>query len=123
LVEASASSEPLAAIRRRFAASIAALSQAGEWIVASYTSEARAVAAGAVPFLALFGSVAGGWQMARAARAAQARIDAGDSDAFYPAKITTARFFADHLLAQAPSLASSVIDGARGTLALGEDQF
>lgn len=119
----SVNSEHLAAIRRRFAAAVNALSQAGEWMVASYPADARSAAAGAVPFLMLFGSVAGGWQMARAALAAQARIDAGDSDAFYPAKISTARFFADHLLTQAEGLASSVTDGASGTMALGEDQF
>jgi hypothetical protein len=38
----------------------------------------RAASAGAVPFLKLLGIVAGGWQMARAALIAQAKIDAGD---------------------------------------------
>jgi alkylation response protein AidB-like acyl-CoA dehydrogenase len=113
----------LASIGRRFADAVDALRRAGEWIVAREPGEARAVAAGAVPFLMLFGVVAGGWQMARAALAAQARIDAGDSDAFYPDKIVTARFFADHLLTQAEGLASAVTDGATGTLALDDDRF
>ncbi len=113
----------LAAIRRRFAAGVDALTSAGEWIVATYAADVRAASASAVPFLTLFGIVAGGWQMARAALVAQARIDAGDSDPFYPAKIATARFFADHLLSQADGLASSVTDGAAGVMALAEEQF
>ena len=76
-----------------------------------------------MPFLTLFGIVAGGWQMARAALVAQQKIAAGDSDPFYPAKIVTARYFADHLLNQAEGLASSVTDGASGVMALPEEQF
>ncbi|MDA0189657.1 MAG: acyl-CoA dehydrogenase, partial [Proteobacteria bacterium] len=71
--------EDFAAIRRRLAAGIDALARAGEWIVATYGQDVRAASAGAVPFLRLFGTVAGGWQMARAALVAQARIAAGDT--------------------------------------------
>ncbi len=42
---------------------------------------------------------------------------------FWKAKIATARFFADHVLAQAPGLAASVVGGAAGTLALSVEQF
>jgi hypothetical protein len=94
-----------------------ALAEAGDWVVAAYERDVRAVAAGSVPFLMLLGYVAGGWQMARAALAAQARIDAGDADAFYAEKIVTARFYADHFLSQAAGLASSVRDGWVATLA------
>jgi alkylation response protein AidB-like acyl-CoA dehydrogenase len=114
---------PLAALHRRFAAAIEALAGAGDWLVATYGTDIRAASAGAVPFLTLFGIVAGGWQMARAALVAQARIDAGDADPFYPAKIITARYFADHQLTQAAGLASSVTDGASGVMALPEEQF
>jgi hypothetical protein len=71
----------------------------------------------------LFGIVAGGWQMTRAALVAQAKIDGGDNDPFFPAKIVTTRFFADHFLSQADGLASSVTDGAVGVMALAEDMF
>jgi hypothetical protein len=83
---------------RRFAAGVDALAAAGDWLVATYGVDVRAASAGAVPFLKLLGIVAGGWQMARAALIAQAKIDAGDSDPFYAAKIITARFYADHVL-------------------------
>ncbi|MBK8579412.1 MAG: acyl-CoA dehydrogenase C-terminal domain-containing protein [Candidatus Accumulibacter sp.] len=113
----------LAAIRSRFAAGVDALASAGEWLVATYGKDVRAASAGAVPFLTLLGIVAGGWQMVRAALISQEKIDAGDSDPFYPAKIVTARFYADHVLSQAAGLASSVTDGAEGVLALPEDMF
>ena len=83
----------LAAIRRRFAASFDALTKAGEWVVDNYSLDVRAVSASAVPFLMLFGVVAGAWQMAHAALVARSRIDAGDSDPFYSAKLITVRFF------------------------------
>ncbi|WP_186410348.1 acyl-CoA dehydrogenase, partial [Candidatus Propionivibrio aalborgensis] len=115
--------EHLVAIRRRLAAGVNALGKAGEWIVATHASDVHATSAGAVPFLMLFGIVAGGWQMARAALIAQSRIDAGNSDPFYQVKVVTARFFADHLLTRADGLADSVTEGAAGVMALAEDQF
>ncbi len=116
-------SEHLMAIRQRFSVGVDALTKAGEWLVANDGIDVRAASAGAVPFLRLFGIIAGGWQMARSAVIAQARIDAGDRDPFYPAKIVTARFFADHLMSQAEGLASTVMNGAAGVMALPEDQF
>jgi butyryl-CoA dehydrogenase len=84
----------------------------------------KAVHAGAVPFLKLTGIVCGGWQMARAALAAQASLAKGAGNvAFLKAKIGTARFFADHVLAQGPGLRDAVVQGAAGVLALAEEQF
>ena len=55
-----------------------------------------------MPYLKLWGIVAGGWQMARAALIAKARLDGGAEDFdFYRAKIGTARFYAEHILPQA----------------------
>jgi alkylation response protein AidB-like acyl-CoA dehydrogenase len=113
----------LVAIHRRFTRAIDALATAGEWLLATYSKDIRAASAGAVPFLTLFGIDAGGWQMARAALVAQAKIDAGEGDPFYAAKIVTARYFADHLMTPAEGLASSVSDGATGVMALAEDEF
>jgi len=120
---AARSGDDFVALQGRFTVAIDALAEAGEWLVANYGKDVRAASAGAVPFLMLLGVVAGGWQMARAALVAQTRIDAGDADPFYPAKIATARFYADHILSQAAGLASSVTDGAAGVLALPEDMF
>jgi alkylation response protein AidB-like acyl-CoA dehydrogenase len=102
---------------------IDALRQAGDHIVAGYGSEVRAVAVGAVPFLRLMGIVSGGWMMARAALVAKGKIAAGDADPFFPAKIATAHFYADHVLAAAPGLAQEVVQGGASALALDEAMF
>ncbi|MEF8766728.1 MAG: acyl-CoA dehydrogenase C-terminal domain-containing protein [Candidatus Accumulibacter phosphatis] len=120
---ASQAGSHFAALHSRLTAGIDALAAAGDWLVATYGVDIRAASAGAVPFLKLLGIVAGGWQMARAALIAQAKIDAGESDPFYAAKIITARFYADHVLSQAAGLASSISDGAEGVNALPEDMF
>ena len=113
----------LKAIGARLAVAVDALNRAGGWIVERFPVDVRAASASAVPFLRLFGVVAGGWQMARAALVAQARVDAGDGDPFYLAKVITARFYADHLLTQAEGLASTVVDGSGAVLAMPLDQY
>jgi hypothetical protein len=81
------------------------------------------VFAGSVPYLKLAGIVHGGWQMGRAALAANRLIAEHRDIAFAQAKIATARFFADHMLVSVPSLAASTVAGSTGTLALAEEQF
>ena len=113
-----------AAIRSSLAGGIQALSQAVDAVVANFAQDIKAASVAAVPMLKLFGTVAGGWQLARAALAAQRHLDAGDGDArFLAAKIGTARFYADHVLAQAGGLAHTVCHGAPGAMALDEQQF
>ncbi|MDA8259373.1 MAG: acyl-CoA dehydrogenase [Betaproteobacteria bacterium] len=112
-----------AAIAAALGRGIEALGQATDYIVANYGKDVRAVAAGAVPFLRLLGNVAGGWMMARAALVAQGRIAAGDADPFFPAKIATAWFYADCIMAAAPGLAQQVVQGGASVLALDEAMF
>ncbi|HVC54939.1 MAG TPA: acyl-CoA dehydrogenase [Stellaceae bacterium] len=63
-------------------------------------------AAGSAPYLALFGTVAGGWLTARLALA---RDRAGDRAT---ASSATARFYAEHFLARAPSYLPAIMGGA-----------
>jgi hypothetical protein len=121
---ATAPGDDLKAIRSRLAAGATAMGECVDWIVAHYGADVKAVHAGAVPFLKLAGIVCGGWQMARAALAAQRQLVEGSGEkGFLTAKIVTARFFADHVLAQAPGLRDAVVQGASGVLALSESQF
>jgi hypothetical protein len=113
----------LTMIGSRQLAAVDALERAVLWIVANFASDPKAVHASAVPFLHLFGIVAGGWQMGRAAVIARAKVAAGDGDPFWPAKLVTTRFFADHFLTQAAGLAESVIGGATGVLEMADDSF
>jgi alkylation response protein AidB-like acyl-CoA dehydrogenase len=113
-----------AVLRARLDAGRTAAAECVDWIVATYGNDVKAVHAGAVPFLRLMGSLCGGWQMARAALAAQAELAKGATDTgFLKAKIATARFFADHQLALVPGLRDSIVQGAAGVLALAEEQF
>jgi len=112
-----------AAIDAALGRGIDALQQATDYIVANYGKDVRAVAAGAVPFLRLMGIVSGGWMMARAALVAQRKIAAGDADPFFPAKIATAHFYADHVMAAAAGLAQEVVQGGASALALDEAMF
>ena len=110
------------ALRNQFAPGVQALADCVEFIVASSAKDPRPAFAGAVPFLKLMGIVAGGWQMGRAALAAERALQGGDRN-FLEAKIATARFYADHVLVQAPALRNTVVNGAAGVMALSEDQF
>jgi 3-(methylthio)propanoyl-CoA dehydrogenase len=78
---------------------------------------------GAVLFLMLFGTVAGGWQMARAALAAHAHVAAGRGDGFLRAKLATARFYADQVLTRASGLSQAVVGGAEGALAIDDENL
>jgi acyl-CoA dehydrogenase len=118
--------ETLSAVAARLRDGVAALEQAVQYLVTTFGADARKAAVGAVPFLELFGTVAGGWQTARAALAAQRLLAAGASGAeasFLQAKLGTARFYADHVLVKAPGLARTVVSGAEGALALSDEQF
>jgi hypothetical protein len=124
LAKIASGNEDLAAIRAALGAGIQAFEECVEWIVATFSTDIKAVHAGSVPHLMLTGIVTGGWQMARAAMIAQRRVAEGHADkSFYSAKIATARFYADHILSRAPGLRDSIVHGAKGVMALAEDQF
>jgi hypothetical protein len=103
---------------------VTALADAVDFVVSTCEADVRRPAVGAVPLLELFGVVAGGWQMARAALAARRRLAEGDSDvAFLTAKLLTARFYADHVLCRARGLCCAVVNGADAALAIDEEQL
>ena len=113
-----------AAIARQLADGSRALDEVVDFIVANIKGDVKGVFSGSVPYLKLAGIVLGGWQMGRAALAAQRKLEEGASDAqFYKAKIGTARFFADHILSQASGMRTAIVDGSAGVLALEVDQF
>jgi hypothetical protein len=65
-----------------------------------------------------------GWQMARALLAAEQLLAQGDADKpFLQAKIATARFYAEHILAKVPGVRDSIVEGADSVTALPVDAF
>jgi len=113
----------VSAARENLLHAIDGLAAATQWVVDTFPHNPQAVAAVSVPFLKLWGTVGGGWLMARAALIADAKAGTdGDTD-FYRAKIVTARFYAEHILPQAAGLTSAVTGGSSSVLALSEAQF
>ena len=116
--------ETFALMRASFTQAVDGLEAATRWLVEHYRQQPEAAAAVAVPYLKLFGTVAGGWLMARAALVAQDRLDAPGADrGFLEAKLATTRFYLEHLLPQAGALARTVTHGAASTLALAPAAF
>ncbi len=112
------------AMRGNLTEGIDSLEQATRWIVDTFPKDAKAVAAVSVPYLMLFGVVAGGWMMARAALVAQEQLRQPDADReFLEGKLATARFYAEHELPGAASLAREVTGGAASVLALDPAKF
>ncbi|MCP5220717.1 MAG: acyl-CoA dehydrogenase [Zoogloeaceae bacterium] len=99
-----------------------ALTEATEWLLSNYEAHPQAAAAGAVPFLKLAGTVAGGWLMARSALVAFERLRDAD-DGFYAAKLITARYFAEHVLPEANSYRDAIVNGSESVLAMHEALF
>ena len=54
---------------------------------------------------------------------AEDRLAAGEDAAFMRAKIATARFYAEHILARAPGLRDAIVEGADSVMALAEEAF
>ena len=114
----------LAVICAQLRLGVAALEEAGRFVLKQFSQQPAAVLAGAVPFLELAGIVCGGAQLGRAALVAARKLGAGEGDAnFLRAKIATARHFTEHCLTHAPGLRDTVLAGAAGLLAIADDQF
>ncbi len=121
---AAASDADLVAIAGEFAPALASLVAATEWVLAIYGADVRAASAGAVPYLKLWGVVAGGWQMARAALISHRHLEGGGVERdFYRTKLATARFYAEHILPQAQALERVICKGSASVLSLAAERF
>jgi len=119
-----AESADLSALAAPMRQGLDALDGATAWMVGMLGKDMRHAAAGAVDYLRLFGTVAGGWSMACAAIEAAKRLRQGDENAsFLKAKLLSARFYADTVLARAPALLHPIAHAGDTTMAFAEDQF
>ena len=95
-----------------------------DFIVQAAASDPNAAYAGSVPYLMLAGNVLAGWQLARSFLIAQEALSQGaDDSVFLHAKITTARFYADHILSKAPGVRDSIVEGADSVTEMALDAF
>ncbi|CAM3663620.1 acyl-CoA dehydrogenase [Polaromonas hydrogenivorans] len=111
------------AVAKRLKAARQAFVQVVEFVAANTRTSPNAVFAGSVPYLMLAGNVVAGWQLARSLLVAQEQLAQGVDTAFMQAKITTARFYADHLLTKAPGMRDSIVEGADSVNALALEAF
>ena len=119
-----ASGTPAAqAVAKRLAAARKALVDVIEFVAGGTKASPNAVFAGSVPYLMLAGNVVAGWQLARSLLVAEDLLQKGQDAAFMRAKITTAQFYAEHILVKAPGLRDSIVDGAASVTELALEAF
>lgn len=93
------------------------------FIAGQAKADPNAIYAGSVNYLMLAGNLMAGWQMARALLVAEREMAAGNDVAFMQSKITTARFYADHILTRVPGLRDAIVEGAPGVTEMALDAF
>jgi hypothetical protein len=111
------------AMAKRLAAARLAFIDVVNFVAGNTKAHPNDVFAGSVPYLMLAGNLMAGWQMGRAMLVAQEALARGEEVAFMQAKITTARFYADHILTQTPGLRDAIVEGAACVTALALDAF
>ncbi|MEN9437360.1 MAG: hypothetical protein RIR09_2015 [Pseudomonadota bacterium] len=111
------------AVAKRLAAARLAFLDVVAFVAGNTKSSPNAVFSGSVPYLMLAGNLMAGWQLARSLLVAQTQIAAGSEVAFMQAKVTTARFYADHMLTKASGMRDSIVEGADSVTALPLDAF
>ncbi len=94
-----------------------------DFVVANVKANPNAVFAGSVPYLMLAGNLVAGWQMGRALMVAEDKLAAGEDATFMTAKVATARFYGDHILARVASLRDTILNGGDSVSAMPLDAF
>ena len=116
-------SDAAKAMLKRLKAGRMAFLEVVDYVVAQGKPNPGAVFAGSVPYLMLAGNVVAGWQMARALMIAEDDLAKGKDADFMRAKVTTARFYADHILTRVPGLRDSIVDGAESVTSMALEAF
>ena len=122
VLQANGSADALA-MAKRLEAARAAFVEVVDFVAGNSKASPNAVYAGSVPYLMLAGNLMAGWQMGRSLLVAQAQLAAGVDTQFMQAKISTARFYGDHILTKVPGLRDSIVDGADAVTALALEAF
>ena len=122
--ELASSDAELAILRGGLARGLDALRDATNWILARTLDSQRDAASGAMNYLRLWGTVTGGWLMAKAALAATEDLRSGrGNEGFLRAKVLTARFYGEHILPRAESLRAATTAGSATLMAMDNEAF
>jgi len=111
--------EDLQAIAKNMIGAIYVLTEVSDWLAERRGKQPQDALAGSTPFLKLFGLTAGGHYLALGSRAAARRLetDSRESD-FYTARISLARFYANHILPLVHGLKQPCMAGAQSLYAV-----
>jgi len=120
LTEGLVADRRLSRLANGYSEAIAALETATDWLLSK--KDPNDVLAGATPFLRMFGTVVGGYYLARQALSAGEALGNGD-DPWFEAKIDTASFYLTQIMPQAAGLLSAVTGGADSLFAVAEEQL
>jgi len=101
----------------------AQLQEATFWLMQNGMQNPDNAGAASTDYLHLFGLTCTAYMWALSAEAAQARIEAGDSDPFYAQKLATGRFFLERILPDAGAHLAKLKTGAAAVMALEADAF
>jgi len=108
-----------AATRANLTAALDSLEAASTWLLGAIADDPNAGAAGASPYLRMFGMTVGGYLIAKGGLAAARMAGNGDADGpFLAGRVATARFYGEQLLPQVPALLPSITAGAAPLFAI-----
>ena len=110
-------------VAKRLKAARAAFVDVVDFVAGNTKAHPNDVFAGSVPYLMLAGNLMAGWQMGRALLVALTPEAQAQDAAFMAAKVTTVRFYADHILSKAPGIRDSIVEGAGSVTAMALDAF
>ena len=110
-------------IKREFSRSLVGLKETTQWFLAQASDDPYLGGSIGVNYMMQAGNVIAGWLMARSAISAQQHIDAGATDVFYSNKISTALFFAEHILPRSEALKITVLTGSGSVMEIDVDAF
>jgi alkylation response protein AidB-like acyl-CoA dehydrogenase len=93
------------------------------WLMQNGPANPDNAGAGSADYLRLFGLTGLAYMWALMARAANAKVAAGDADPFYAAKLTVGRYFLQRVLPDTGAALAKLKTGAEAVMALPADAF
>jgi len=99
------------------------LQEATLWLMRNAMSDPEVAGAASTDYLHLMGLTGLAYMWAQMASAAQGKIDAGETDPFYGAKLTTGRYFLARVLPETAMRLAKVKAGAQPVMALPAELF
>jgi hypothetical protein len=101
----------------------AKLQDATLWLMQNGMANPDNAGAASTDYLHLFGLTALAYMWAMMAKAAQAKVEAGDSDPFYANKLATGLYFVTRILPEADTHLAKLKTGSATLMALSADAF